>query len=356
MKLLLLCSTALAASTTPQKHLVVLVHGLSGTAADLGYLARRLEADASVRVLASGANEPFPRTLDGVDAGGARVADEVRQVASAYKTISFVGNSLGGLYARAALRELRDAERDTFAGLTPAVFVTTAAPHLGARQTTYGPLAPLLRLLPSFVSICVEIKFRRPTRRPRSCHSSMASLTHWLTSTQVSIARSAKDAMLQTSTVADLSCCEALQALALFPKRRAYGSAAGDFMVPTASALFTAASSDELRAAGMRLGNEDAPDNGAAYLIRELEDVDAKLPPAEAELAKALDGVGFERVMIEFESPGPLGTPFAHNKLVALERRPGPTASLIKYLELTADGRPVMDGLARYILGELAAF
>ena len=322
MKLLLLCSTALLTTSTapPQKHLVVLVHGLSGTAADLGYLARRLEADASVRVLASGANEPFPRTLDGVDAGGARVADEVRQVASAYKTISFVGNSLGGLYARAALRELRDG--DTFAGLTPAVFVTTAAPHLGARQTQYGPLAPLLRLLPSFVSI----------------------------------ARSARDAMLQTSTVAELSCCEALQALALFPKRRAYGSASGDFMVPTASALFTAASGDELRAAGMRLGNEDAPDNGAAYLIRDLDGVDAKLPPAEAELAKALDGVGFERVMIEFESPGPLGTPFAHNKLVALERRPGPTASLIKYLELTADGRPVMDGLARYILGELAAF
>ena len=322
MKLLLLCSTALLTTSTapPQKHLVVLVHGLSGTAADLGYLARRLEADASVRVLASGANEPFPRTLDGVDAGGARVADEVRQVASAYKTISFVGNSLGGLYARAALRELRDG--DTFAGLTPAVFVTTAAPHLGARQTQYGPLAPLLRLLPSFVSI----------------------------------AKSARDAMLQTSTVADLTCCEALAALALFPKRRAYGSAAGDFMVPTASALFTAASSDELRAAGMRLGNEDAPDNGAAYLIRDLDGVDAQLPPAEAELAKALDSVGFERVMIEFESPGPLGTPFAHNKLVALERRPGPTASLIKYLELTADGRPVMDGLARYILGELAAF
>ena len=162
--------------------------------------------------------------------------------------------------------------------------------------------------------------------------------------------------MLQRSAVADLTCCEALQALALFPKRRAYGSASGDFMVPTASALFTAASSDELRAAGMRLGNEDAPDNGAAYLIRDLDGVDAQLPPAEAELAKALDGVGFERVMVEFESPGPLGTPFAHNKLVALERRPGPTASLIKYLELTADGRPVMDGLARYILGELAAF
>ena len=33
---------------------------------------------------------------------------------------------------------------------------------LGARQTQYGPLAPLLRLLPSFVSICVEIKFRTP--------------------------------------------------------------------------------------------------------------------------------------------------------------------------------------------------
>ena len=168
MKFLLcsvLCSTGLAASTAPQKHLVVLVHGLSGTAADLGYLARRLEADTSVRVLASGANEPFPRTLDGVDAGGARVADEVRQVASAYKTISFVGNSLGGLYARAALRELRDEAQDTFAGLTPAIFVTTAAPHLGARQTTYGPLAPLLRLIPSGVAICVEIKWSRRVRR-----------------------------------------------------------------------------------------------------------------------------------------------------------------------------------------------
>ena len=94
----------------------------------------------------------------------------------------------------------------------------------------------------------------------------------------------------------------------------------------------------------------------AAFLARLGAARKHKLPPAEAELAKALDGVGFERVMIEFESPGPLGTPFAHNKLVALERRPGPTASLIKYLELTADGRPVMDGLARYILGELAAF
>ena len=182
MKLLLLCSTALLTTSTapPQKHLVVLVHGLSGTAADLGYLARRLEADASVRVLASGANEPFPRTLDGVDAGGARVADEVRQVASDFKTISFVGNSLGGLYARAALRELRDG--DTFAGLTPAVFVTTAAPHLGARQTQYGPLAPLLRLLPSAVSICVEIKFRPPltptTRRSLHLLDGVTILRH----------------------------------------------------------------------------------------------------------------------------------------------------------------------------------
>ena len=227
MKLLLLCSTALLTTSTapPQKHLVVLVHGLSGTAADLGYLARRLEADASVRVLASGANEPFPRTLDGVDAGGARVADEVRQVASAYKTISFVGNSLGGLYARAALRELRDEEKDTFAGLTPAVFVTTAAPHLGARQTQYGPLAPLLRL------------------RRRS------------------IARS-KD--VWKSTVADLSCCEDVALVsdaARLDRRPATSWSRPPRILPPSSA------------AGGRgeLGNEDAPANGAAYLIRDLD-------------------------------------------------------------------------------------
>ena len=67
-----------------------------------------------------------------------------------------------------------DEEKDTFAGLTPAVFVTTAAPHLGARQTQYGPLAPLLRLLPSFVSICVEIKFRTPHVVP------VAATARWL--------------------------------------------------------------------------------------------------------------------------------------------------------------------------------
>merc|ERR1740139_1982451 len=125
-------------------------------------------------------------------------------------------------------------------------------------------------------------------------------------------------------------------------------------MVPVASALFTAASPEALRDEGTRLDPADAPANGAAYLIP--GPVDApRLPPEEAELAAALNGVGFERVMVEFESPGPLGTPFAHNKLVALERRPGLTAKLINYLERTVDGQPIMDGLARWILEELAA-
>ena len=46
--------------------------------------------------------------------------------------------------------------------------------------------------------------------------------------------------------------------------------------------------------------------------------------------------------------------PLAHNKLVALERRPEDIrASLFKGLEDTAVGQPVIDGLARWLLAAL---
>ena len=64
--------------------------------------------------------------------------------------------------------------------------------------------------------------------------------------------------------------------------------------------------------------------------------------------------VAFDRVLVKFGSPGLLGLPLAHNKLVALERRPtDPRATLFKGIENTAVGRPVMDGLARWLLAAL---
>ena len=126
----------------PPRHLFVLVHGLAGTPSDLDYLRRRLEAtgggggeDGAVEVLSVRSNEG--RTFDGIQAGAARVASEVLERVAArsradegrlsLQRISFVGNSLGGLYARAALALLFRAddacEDDT---RPPASFAATA--------------------------------------------------------------------------------------------------------------------------------------------------------------------------------------------------------------------------------------
>ena len=116
------------------------------------------------------------RTTDGIAAGGTRLAEEVaefivndirdrrkrRQIENEgevqddgddfeeHVTVSFVGNSLGGLYSRYALSllpsELRlDASEDDDASsgtiiLHPNTFCTTATPHLGCSSNTYIPV------------------------------------------------------------------------------------------------------------------------------------------------------------------------------------------------------------------------
>ena len=116
------------------------------------------------------------RTTDGIAAGGTRLAEEVAEFIindirdrrrrkqndkeseaqddgnefEEHVTVSFVGNSLGGLYSRYALSllpsELRvDAsdEDDASSGtiiLHPNTFCTTATPHLGCSSNTYIPV------------------------------------------------------------------------------------------------------------------------------------------------------------------------------------------------------------------------
>ena len=79
-------------------------------------------AETSVVVLACAGNEGGLRTFDGIVPGGLRVAREVRQFSSrlpSLETISFVGNSLGGLYTRQALGLLYDDGAETICGLRP---------------------------------------------------------------------------------------------------------------------------------------------------------------------------------------------------------------------------------------------
>lgn len=162
------------------------------------------------------------KTSDGVEAGGIRVAKEVNNLikdiceneeegegseAKDYDiSISFIGNSLGGLYARAAVADV-DWVLPNGKALTPNVFCTTATPHLGKRGQTY------IRL-PRFAETGIGLALQ-PTGQD------LFGLNKVIEN-------------LATNT-------KYLEPLKQFRKRIAYANAFGtDLQVPTATAAFLA--------------------------------------------------------------------------------------------------------------------
>eukprot|EP00591_Stephanopyxis_turris_P009562 CAMPEP_0195526112 /NCGR_PEP_ID=MMETSP0794_2-20130614/26985_1 /TAXON_ID=515487 /ORGANISM="Stephanopyxis turris, Strain CCMP 815" /LENGTH=492 /DNA_ID=CAMNT_0040656729 /DNA_START=117 /DNA_END=1595 /DNA_ORIENTATION=+ len=160
-------------------HLCFLVHGHRGRSSDLSYLKSIVENTAdqhdsihlgeSFVVHSSQCNED--KTHDGIVTGGERLVTEILDVIRhevtdmegrlSYGrrvedvTISLVGNSLGGLYARYAISRLRDIMRvvdgddDDNDGTDMMwidrrmhfnVFCSTATPHLGVASHTYIPV------------------------------------------------------------------------------------------------------------------------------------------------------------------------------------------------------------------------
>ena len=87
------------------------------------------------------------KTNDGVENGGRRLVEELITVLkkeskarnSKIVTVSFVGNSLGGLYSRYAIVELSQSDALDFK-VHFNIFCTTATPHLGISRHTYLPL------------------------------------------------------------------------------------------------------------------------------------------------------------------------------------------------------------------------
>lgn len=126
----------------PASHLVVLVHGVAGLATDLGYLASLLAAHPQLVVLAPRCNEPLLRPFEGIVAGGDRIVAAIQEEMArqpALRKLSFVGHSLGGLYARYAAGVLYERYGCV---LEPVNLITIATPHLGVRRPTAG--RPLL--------------------------------------------------------------------------------------------------------------------------------------------------------------------------------------------------------------------
>ena len=343
-------------------HVIVLVHGWMGNAQELSYLQDSLQRHAANFITTSATdNETVVdfvvhsatcnegRTFDGVAAGGHRLADEVRGILDALLlpsergggisddrgeqvdgttasssrclpstiTLSFVGNSLGGLYARAALPHLasyfassdQPPQPQSSDGVTviPAVFCTTATPHLGTAGHTGIPLPGWLErsVVAPAIGTTGRDLFRIEEPTP-----------------PLSLGR--LPLPLLDQMVVDESF---LQPLRAFHKRLAYANAHGtDFQVPTATASFVDPQSDSPHTIVWTRPNDDNRagvgaalpldgDNDGDGVVLVVETVPrvfaATGSPDEhsplrrlstAELSERLDALGWTKVFIDVRS------------------------------------------------------
>ncbi|KAL8136973.1 hypothetical protein V2J09_002974 [Rumex salicifolius] len=139
------------------EHLVVMVNGLMGSAADWKFADEQFVKRFPDRVFVHRSEcNSAKLTFDGVDLMGERLADEVLGVVKRrpeLRKISFIAHSLGGLVARYAIGKLyepphlvksksseangfseghEETNMATIAGLQPMNFITFATPHCGS--------------------------------------------------------------------------------------------------------------------------------------------------------------------------------------------------------------------------------
>ncbi|KAL2480975.1 alpha/beta-Hydrolases superfamily protein [Abeliophyllum distichum] len=161
-----------AGSKMQPDHLVIMVNGIIGSAADWRYAADQFVRQLPDKLVVHRSKcNPSRLTFDGVDLMGERLAEEVNDVVRHWhgvSKISFVAHSLGGLVARYAIGRLHECSTRTgsasdpgnclrqganvatrhldqfcearIAGLEPVNFVTFATPHLGSRGHKQLPL------------------------------------------------------------------------------------------------------------------------------------------------------------------------------------------------------------------------
>jgi len=227
-------------------HYVFLVHGWLGNDLEMKYIGTALEASKAKheihslnsnknRLVVHRTKDNNGKTTDGIIKGGTRLAkeienfilndtaeqldrDDVSNIRERHVSISFVGNSLGGLYARYAISLLPaelDEEKivpDTRILIHSNVFCTTATPHLGCASNTYITI-------------------------PRFCEKGIA----WsFDQTGKDLFRSDKRKG-ETDLIHDMctNYDQFLLPLSKFQKRIAYANAFGtDFQVPTNTAAF----------------------------------------------------------------------------------------------------------------------
>lgn len=141
-------------------HLVVMVHGILGSATDWKFGAEQFVKRLPDKVFVHCSERNMYRlTLDGVDVMGQRLTQEVLEVIQRKPNlckISFVAHSVGGLVARYAVGKLykpptienvdnpsadtcKKNSCGTIGGLEAMNFITVATPHLGSRGNKQVP-------------------------------------------------------------------------------------------------------------------------------------------------------------------------------------------------------------------------
>mmetsp|Transcript_17839 Transcript_17839/g.43097 ORF Transcript_17839/g.43097 Transcript_17839/m.43097 type:complete len:456 (+) Transcript_17839:171-1538(+) len=324
------------------ERLVVLAHGLSGTQDDLAYLSRAvLQRDRSSRILPLLARSNVDKTKDGVSSGGWRLANEILSLVEAnpsIRSISLVGNSLGGLYVRyaVALLSLPGAPWK-MCGLDAADLITTACPHLGVKDFTFVPI-------PSMLYAAAPLIFGRTgddlLLKPPAGGAGPQ--------------RGGRTPLLEAMAISPLF----LQGVRTFKRRRAYANLEGDFLVPFGTAAFHVVPNRP--GWGLLEGSlsnafvqNASPLNRAGSSPIECEMVlpprDFPAPPvidsAAARMAASLDACGWSKIGVRFRGPFPL----SHNKMVALEGG-GLFRDPVRWIWV--EGRGVMDSLAEYIVSD----
>lgn len=159
-------------------HLVIMVHGIVGSAADWKFGAEQFDKLLQDKVIVHCSNRNMHKlTLDGIDVMGERLAQEVIEEINKrpqIKKISFVAHSVGGLVARYAIgrlyrpprltlqsapQSLSDNNRGTIHGLEAVNFVTVASPHLGSRGNKQVPFLFGVTAIENFACCIIHFIF-----------------------------------------------------------------------------------------------------------------------------------------------------------------------------------------------------
>ncbi|XP_019225308.1 PREDICTED: putative lipase ROG1 isoform X2 [Nicotiana attenuata] len=166
-------------------HLVMMVHGILGSASDWKFGAEQFVRNLPDKVFVHCSERNMAKlTLDGVDVMGERLAEEVLEVIKrkpGLKKISFVAHSVGGVVARYAIGKLyrpprmenvekfsadasEEGSKGTIAGLEPINFVTVASPHLGSRGNKQVPFLFGVTAFEKAAGLVVHWIFKRTGR------------------------------------------------------------------------------------------------------------------------------------------------------------------------------------------------